>query len=579
MNGIKLNEINLDELFKEAEKFFSSKEFDKSEKILKNILEKYPDHPDALSNLATICFAKNNQAESVTYLKKLLSQDPRSYVNQYRCAIALAELDQFEDAIYHCKEAIKINPEYLEAYEHLVNIYEFLGKKNEQKETYERIISFKKSYEPAYLYLSNLLLKEGKHYEAIILLNEINSFNPNLPAVHCTFGAIYYSLGRLEESKKHLHLSHKLNHLYSNTIHNLGMVYQAEGFFEKATHYFRDAVNLDNLKVNQEKNAKEKIEDDNNHLLSLAENLLRIGNYLQGWNFYDARLKLKSNFLCIYNLDPARWENIKPNSSILILKEQGIADQIYYSRYIDYFLKIASKLTICMDERLIPVFKRTYIDRKIEFINSNPGEIDIGYDYVIPFASLPKINFKNNINLNKINHKNLIVNDEIAIKKPTKSLPLVGISWRSRSATMGERSSIELEKFLEIFNDINVTIINLQYGELTKDEISSLTKFENINFLAYTEIDKFLEIDKLISLIHICDYIVTIDNITAHLAGSINKKSFILLPKLADFRWGLMNKFNPFYPSIELIRNKKNNDWKEAIVYLNKYLKKIFKNK
>jgi len=573
VSDLKLNQINLDLLFKEAENFFSVGDFDGSEKILKSILDNYPNHPDALSNIATILFAQNKKSESVVFLKKLLLQDPENYLIHYRCAIALAELDQLEDAIFHCKEAIKINPEYLEAYEHLANIYEFQNKKNEQKEIYKKIIDLDKSHESAYLNLANLYLNEGKYFESIILLNEINDLTPNLPAVQCSFGRAYYHLGKFEEAKKYFHLSNKLNQFYSNPIYMLGIMYDAQGHFEKATTHFWRAINIDKLNLNQEKNTRYKSEDKNNHRLALASSLIRKGNYLQGFDFYESRLNIKTSILNIYNLDPNSWINIKPNSSIKILKEQGIADQIYYSRYIDYILKIASKLTICIDERLIPIFKRTYKDKKIEFINSNPDHIDNEFDYFIPLASLAKINLKNEINLNEIKPTNLIVSDEIVISQPFKSSPVIGISWRSKSITMGERSSLKLENFLEIFEGINVTIINLQYGELTKDEIFTLTKFNNITFLDFSEIDKFHEIDKLISLMHVCDYVVTIDNITAHLAGAINKRSFILLPKVADFRWGMKHKFNSLYPSIELIRSKKINDWKEVIIYLNKRLK------
>ncbi|WP_422681160.1 tetratricopeptide repeat protein [Candidatus Methylopumilus planktonicus] len=577
MSDFKLNQINLDLLFKEAENFFSEGNFDGSEKILQSILDNYPNHPDALNNIATVLFAQNKKSESVVFLKKLLLQDSENYLIHYRCAIALAELDRLEDAIFHCKEAIKINPEYLEAYEHLANIYEFDGKKNEQKEIYKKIIALDKSHEAAYLNLANLYLNEGKYFDAIILLNEINNLNPNLPAVQCSFGRAYYHLDKFEEAKKHLHLSCKLNQLYSNPIYMLGIIYEAEGHFEKATTHFWKAVKNDELKLNQEKNTRFKSEDTNNHRLALASSLIRKGNYLQGFNFYESRLNIKTSILNIYNLDPDSWENIKPNSSIMILKEQGIADQIYYSRYIDYILKISSKLTICLDERLIPIFKRTYKDKKINFLNSNPDNINSEFDYFIPLASLPKINLKNEINLNEIRPTNLIVSDEIVISQPFKSSPVFGISWRSKSIMMGERSSIKLEEFLEIFEDIHITIINLQYGELTKDEISTLTKFKNITFLDYSEIDKFQEIDKLISLMHICDYVVTIDNITAHLAGSIGIPCCVLLPKTADFRWGLSSKNKRLYPSLKLFRNKRFDDWTDLIKDINQYIKNLNK--
>ena len=174
VSDFKLNQINLDLLFKEAENFFSVGDFDGSEKILKSILENYPDHPDALNNIATILFAQNKKSESVVFLKKLLLKDPENYLIHYRCAIALSEVEQFEDAVLHCNESIRINKNYVEPYLHLATIYKFQNKIDEAKKTYEKLIESNSYYINAYLELGDLYSREEKFFEAISILHKIN---------------------------------------------------------------------------------------------------------------------------------------------------------------------------------------------------------------------------------------------------------------------------------------------------------------------------------------------------------------------------------------------------------------------
>ena len=61
------------------------------------------------------------------------------------------------------------------------------------------------------------------------------------------------------------------------------------------------------------------------------------------------------------------------------------------------------------------------------------------------------------------------------------------------------------------------------------------------------------------------DFIITIDTSIAHLSGILNKKTFLLLDYNPDWRW--FNNFNKtiWYPSFEIIKQKKKNDWKSVI--------------
>jgi hypothetical protein len=61
------------------------------------------------------------------------------------------------------------------------------------------------------------------------------------------------------------------------------------------------------------------------------------------------------------------------------------------------------------------------------------------------------------------------------------------------------------------------------------------------------------------------DLIVTVDTMTAHLAGALGRRVWILLPASADWRWMLERSDTPWYPSARLFRQHVPGDWRGVI--------------
>jgi ADP-heptose:LPS heptosyltransferase len=51
------------------------------------------------------------------------------------------------------------------------------------------------------------------------------------------------------------------------------------------------------------------------------------------------------------------------------------------------------------------------------------------------------------------------------------------------------------------------------------------------------------------------DLVISIDTSIAHLAGSLNIPTWLILPKNSEWRWGLSDKTN-WYPSIKIFRKQ-----------------------
>ena len=75
------------------------------------------------------------------------------------------------------------------------------------------------------------------------------------------------------------------------------------------------------------------------------------------------------------------------------------------------------------------------------------------------------------------------------------------------------------------------------------------------------------------SFVNKMDIVISVDTVIAHLAGSLGKKTFLLLPGRSSFLWMSERKDSPWYPTIKIFRQKTLGDWNNCIKEIIKELK------
>ena len=73
------------------------------------------------------------------------------------------------------------------------------------------------------------------------------------------------------------------------------------------------------------------------------------------------------------------------------------------------------------------------------------------------------------------------------------------------------------------------------------------------------------------------DLIITVDTSVAHLACSIGKQVWILMPFIPDFRWFWDINNSPWYPTAKIFRQPKPGDWDSVISDIVFELEKIYR--
>lgn len=370
-------------------------------------------------------------------------------------------------------------------------------------------------------------------------------------------GACYRNIGKYKEAMLDFGMAFLLDNNHAHAYSNYGNSLREFGKPELAIHFLKIANQLS--------------PNSPDIRLNLAISYLLNGDYLSGWEYYDARWYYESEKSFKPNYGGPEYNGSQDLSDkiIFVYGEQGLGDQIQFVRYVTLLKSIAGKIILLCRKPLLNFFKYNFPD--VEVIDNL--EKPINYHYHVPLMSLPKI-FKTTIHNVPYNTKYMDVDESIINKWSKKLGPKkklrVGICWSPTKVSYISRfRRMDLNEML-IINNPNIELYNLGFD--TTDEEKLLLKKYNV--IDYTnEINDFMGTGGLVSNL---DLVVTVDTVTSHLAGSLGIPTWVTLPDYAmDWRWLLDRTDSPFYSCVRIFRQKGDNTWGPVMEDIRKLLEKI----
>jgi hypothetical protein len=143
---------------------------------------------------------------------------------------------------------------------------------------------------------------------------------------------------------------------------------------------------------------------------------------------------------------------------------------------------------------------------------------------------------------------------------------ICGISWRSKNETIGKYKTLDLVNLKGILGLQGITFVNLQYNP-PLEELKLFEAEHKVCIKNFSEVDLFNDVDSLCSLVDACDFVVSISNINAHVAGALGKKTFLLVPfsKGRHWYWHEKTSRSLWYPSVEIFSQTQTGDWTKSI--------------
>ena len=279
---------------------------------------------------------------------------------------------------------------------------------------------------------------------------------------------------------------------------------------------------------------------------------------------------LSSENLFLKQLPEFDINKTKVNSRVLLVYEQGYGDSLMYSRYIRILLKKGFKVSFICNEKLLKLFLNSEFRNNIE-ITDDISKLNLNeINSVAYLMSLPFYLYNNNIF--KEPPTNFVTNnDEYKFSRLfDKNKINVGIAWSGRSTQPRELyRSLNYNFFKYLANNSKINFYTLHQLNSQEDEIFVKNSNNFIDCRKY--INCFYDTACFVKNM---DFIITTCTSLVHLAGSLNKETYLLLSRIPDYRWGLRGK-QYLYKSVQMIRQKKINDWS----YPSSKLKEILNQK
>ena len=384
-------------------------------------------------------------------------------------------------------------------------------------------------------------------------------------------------------------IERNIHHCDDGIIFKLAYFYNKKNKFDKAIDSYKKLESskiidpktfLYNLAISYENNLQlEKAVDTYKRCLQLDQDFfearfnlsilyLYTNNFELGWKYFQARLDFKQNK--IGSKIPILENHKVINKNILIIFEYGIGDQILFSSFLESLDLTKNKYIIKIDSRLQNIIKNKYPDICI-YDESDNKKID----YIVPIGSLGQILRPSIDSFKNVNHyvKPNIENVRSIKQRLPKDRIYCGISWKSSNKELGKFKSINFEKILKNIKIKNICFINLQY-KTTENEILKMRESVEKDIIDF-EYDLFNDIEKLTELIAACDFVITISNVTAHLAGLIKKPTMVIPPKIHGKLWYWGNQIDGksiWYENVSIIENMIQTTEEEIIDQINNNL-------
>jgi tetratricopeptide (TPR) repeat protein len=288
--------------------------------------------------------------------------------------------------------------------------------------------------------------------------------------------------------------------------------------------------------------------------------LLMCGDFVNGLPLYEWRWKRdKFTSRKLFFRQPL-WLGVEPlkGKVILLHCEQGLGDTIQFCRYTKMVKERGAHVLLEVQKSLTGLVQTLDgVDEVIEMGTQLPE-----FDYHCPLMSLP-LAFKTTIDSapGKVPYLRASVQKiELWKRRPgEKSKLRVGLVWSGSAGLKGApERSITLEMLLPHLPD-GIEYICLQ-KELREVD-TAVMRTSSIQYFG-EEISDFSDTAALCELM---DLIISIDTSTAHLAGALGKKTWVLLPYVADWRWLMDRDDSIWYDSTRLFRQHVDNDWSTVL--------------
>jgi tetratricopeptide (TPR) repeat protein len=155
------------------------------------------------------------------------------------------EMKEFENASIVLKKAIKINPNFAIPHNNLGKIYLEKGEFDKAEKAFEKAISITPNLSVAHYNLGLTYIARLEYKKAVDELVIAVNLSPEIPDFHNNLGLAYIRLKQYKDAEDAIKEALRLKPDYSDAYNNLGSCYARQRDYKKALNSFKKAIEID----------------------------------------------------------------------------------------------------------------------------------------------------------------------------------------------------------------------------------------------------------------------------------------------------------------------------------------------
>ena len=486
----------------------------------RDLLNRSPKHVEAAVNLAIILRDSGRADEALGLLKRARRRRPESPDLNNEYAVTLLKLQRFDEAEKFLHGILDRHPE---------------------------------SY-PARSNLGAAMMQSVRYGDALHPLAEAAARHPELARAHDQLGNAWFALGRMGAAEACYRTALNRTRDYAPAWNHLGDVYRVEGAFEASDACYRKAVQI---------SPRYAMADWNR-----AMGLLAAGDFAAGWPAYAARFDAG---MAVRETCPLpKWQGQSlAGRRLLVFAEQGVGDEVMFSGLLPRLAERAGEITFVCEARLAPLFARSFPDIAVRGWRRDAEQVKSLYraaDMWVQAGDLPALLWQDTDSACLQPGAYLAADAAKLEKWRARYAALgpglkIGVSWRSGGGDLvRHRRSLALPAWARLLRCDSIHAVNLQYGACA-EELAAAERTHGMKIADWEDSDPLADLDDFAAQVAALDLIVSVDNATVHIAGALGRPVWALLPKPADWRWGVGRDDSLWYGSVKLLRQARPGDW------------------
>ena len=580
----------------------------------RRIIRVSPGEIDAYNLLAAVETAAGQDAVALTHYRRALEIAPGDARLHNNCAVVLRRLGRLEESLHRYDQALAIAPGYVAAHLNRGHVLQGLKRLDEAIESHQRATRLLPDDASAFFSLGNALREARRWSEALEAYARVIEIDHAHVDAYCNLGVTLQTMGlfeaALQTSERAIGCAPgnaRAWHGKALAHKNLGQLPDAFEAFERALalqpdyaealsnfgNLLRDMGRLDEARARLERSVELMPDgaDLYNNLGFLYKDLLRLpealacyeraialnagnptyhwnkalvlllsGHFEAGWTAYESRWNTADFVSERRSFSQPLWngtEDIR-GSTILLHAEQGLGDTIQFVRYVHRVAARGARVVLEVPRPLLRLCRSLAgVSQLVERGQALPA-----FDWHCPLLSLPRAFGTVLSSIPAVEpYPRLLAED---LERWGRCLrtgpPKVGIAWSgSLTHRKDAERSLALASLLQVV-PADCQVVSLQ-REIRPRDRGVLEARPDI-FHAGESLSDFQDTAALCSQV---DLVISVDTSIAHLAGTLGKETWVLLPFSPDWRWLLDIEQTPWYPSLRLYRQRSIGDWSEVL--------------